>query len=96
MDTDVTFCFSLQKTIAFLKFVCEFFFPAAKQRFTKINVSSGGEYTYPCCKLVSLRGIFLIGIVGGGESNWVHSALRPSIGLFYQPRVIMMMEKFME
>jgi hypothetical protein len=27
------------------------------------------------------------------ESNWVHSALRPSTGLLYQPRVIMMMEK---
>jgi hypothetical protein len=27
------------------------------------------------------------------ESNWVHSALRPLIGLLCQPRVIMMMEK---
>jgi hypothetical protein len=29
------------------------------------------------------------------ESNWVHSALRPLIGLLYQPRVIMM-EKLVE
>jgi hypothetical protein len=31
------------------------------------------------------------------ESNWVHSALQPPIGLLYQPRVIiMMMEKLVE
>jgi hypothetical protein len=30
------------------------------------------------------------------ESNWVHSALRPPIGLLSQPRVIMMMEKLVE
>jgi hypothetical protein len=30
------------------------------------------------------------------ESNWVHSALRPPIGLLCQPRVIMMMEKLVE
>jgi hypothetical protein len=28
---------------------------------------------------------FLIGIVWGVESNWVHSALRPLIGLLCQP-----------
>jgi hypothetical protein len=33
---------------------------------------------------------------GGVESNWVHSALRPLIGLLYQSRVIMMMEKLVE
>jgi hypothetical protein len=38
---------------------------------------------------------FLIGIVGV-ESNWVHSALRPLIGLLCQPHVIMMMEKLVE
>jgi hypothetical protein len=38
---------------------------------------------------------FLIGIVGM-ESNWFHSALRPPIGLLCQPRVIMMMEKWVE
>jgi hypothetical protein len=32
--------------------------------------------------------VFLIGIVGGVESNWVYSALRPPIGLFCQPPVI--------
>jgi hypothetical protein len=32
----------------------------------------------------------------GVESNWVHSALRPPIGLLCQPRVIMMMEKLVE
>jgi hypothetical protein len=32
----------------------------------------------------------------GVESNWVHSALRPTIGLLYQPRVSMMMEKLVE
>jgi hypothetical protein len=30
------------------------------------------------------------------ESNWVYSALRPPTGLLCQPRVIMMMGKFME
>jgi hypothetical protein len=30
------------------------------------------------------------------ESSWVHSARRPMIGLLYQPRVIMMMENFVE
>jgi hypothetical protein len=30
------------------------------------------------------------------ESNWVHSTLRPPIGLLCQPRVIMMMEKLVE
>jgi hypothetical protein len=30
------------------------------------------------------------------ESNWVHSALKPLIGLLCQPRVIMMMEKLVE
>jgi hypothetical protein len=30
------------------------------------------------------------------ESNCVHSALRPLIGLLCQPRVIMMMEKLVE
>jgi hypothetical protein len=37
----------------------------------------------------------LIGIVGG-EPNWLHSALRPQIGLLCQTRVIMMMEKLVE
>jgi hypothetical protein len=42
---------------------------------------------------------FLIGILeegGGVESNWVHSALRSPIILLCQPRVIRMMEKFVE
>jgi hypothetical protein len=39
--------------------------------------------------------IFVIGIVGM-EFSWVHSALRPLIGLMCQPRVIMMMEKLVE
>jgi hypothetical protein len=30
------------------------------------------------------------------ESNWVHSALRPLIGLLGQPRMIMMMKKLVE
>jgi hypothetical protein len=30
------------------------------------------------------------------ESNLIHSALRPPIGLLCQPRVIMMMEKLVE
>jgi hypothetical protein len=34
--------------------------------------------------------------IGGVKSNWVHSALRPLIGLLCQPRVIMMMEKLVE
>jgi hypothetical protein len=32
----------------------------------------------------------------GAESNWVHSALRPLIGLLCQPRVILMMEELVE
>jgi hypothetical protein len=32
----------------------------------------------------------------GVESNWVHSARRPLIGLLYLPRVIMMMENLVE
>jgi hypothetical protein len=38
--------------------------------------------------------LFLIGM--GVESNWVHSALQPSICLLCQPRVIMMMDKFVK
>jgi hypothetical protein len=54
-----------------------------------------GFYSY------SLFNINLINLIfnwysGGLESNWVHSALRPLIGLFCQPRVIMMMEKLVE
>jgi hypothetical protein len=30
------------------------------------------------------------------ESNWVHLALRPPVGLLCQPRVIMMLEKLVE
>jgi hypothetical protein len=30
------------------------------------------------------------------ESNWVHWARRPSVGLSYQPRVIMRMENLVE
>jgi hypothetical protein len=33
---------------------------------------------------------------GGVESSWVHSSRRPLIGLLYLPRVIMMMENFVE
>jgi hypothetical protein len=33
---------------------------------------------------------------GGVESNWVHTALRPPVGLLCQPRVIMMTEKSVE
>jgi hypothetical protein len=39
---------------------------------------------------------FLNWYSGGVESNWVHSALRPPIGLLCQPRVIMIMEKLVE
>jgi hypothetical protein len=39
-------------------------------------------------------GFFLL-VYWGVESNWVHSALRPLIGLLCQPRVIMM-EKLVE
>jgi hypothetical protein len=42
-----------------------------------------------------VRSFFLIRIVGV-EPYWVHSALRPRIGLLCQPRVIMMMEKLVE
>jgi hypothetical protein len=42
------------------------------------------------------HGVQLINYSGGVESNWVHSALRPQIGLLCQARVIMMMEKLVE
>jgi hypothetical protein len=45
--------------------------------------------------LRSSRSIYHSNIWGGG-SNWVHSALRPSIGLLCLPRVIMMMGKLVE
>jgi hypothetical protein len=49
------------------------------------------------CPALFYRMFFLFGIVWGGmESNWVHPALRPPIGLSCQPRVIMMMEKLVE
>jgi hypothetical protein len=35
-------------------------------------------------------------MVGGVESSWVHSALRPQIDVLCQTRVIMMMEKLVE
>jgi hypothetical protein len=48
-----------------------------------------------CVYLVEIT--FFNCIVGGGvESNWVHSALRPLIGLLCQPGVIMMLEKLVE
>jgi hypothetical protein len=47
------------------------------------------------CGLLLLTSFGIVG-GGGGESNWVHSALRPPIGLLCQPRVIMMMEKLVE
>jgi hypothetical protein len=37
----------------------------------------------------------IVGIVGV-ESNWVHSALRPPIGILCQPRVIIVMEKLVQ
>jgi hypothetical protein len=51
-----------------------------------------------CLQLQRLISIFNWYSGGGGdmESNWVHSALRPSIGLLCRPRVIMMMEKLVE
>jgi hypothetical protein len=33
---------------------------------------------------------------GGMEPNWVHSALQPLIGLLWEHRVIMIMEKLVE
>jgi hypothetical protein len=36
---------------------------------------------------------FLLTGIVGVESNWIHSARRPLMGLLCQPRVIMMMEK---
>jgi hypothetical protein len=43
----------------------------------------------------NIKIILFIGIVGV-ESNWVHLALRPLIGLLCQPWVIMMMETLVE
>jgi hypothetical protein len=47
------------------------------------------------CKHESKEIDFLNWYSGGVESNWVHSTLRPLIGLLCQPRVIMM-EKLVE
>jgi hypothetical protein len=46
--------------------------------------------------LMHYYGFFNFFIRIGVESNWVHSALRPPTGLLCQPRVIMMMENFVE
>jgi hypothetical protein len=53
-----------------------------------------------CAVLLKLSGrkaeeVFLIGIVSV-EFNWVHSVLRPPIGLLCQPRVIMIMENLVK
>jgi hypothetical protein len=45
---------------------------------------------------MSVKIIFFKLVYWGMESNWVHSALRPPIGILCQPRVIMMMEKLVE
>jgi hypothetical protein len=39
---------------------------------------------------------FLICYIVGGGVNWLHSALRPPISLFCQPRMITIMEKLVE
>jgi hypothetical protein len=61
-----------------------------------VHASSGNRTHHPSFRASEdssyLKLIFLIGIVGGGV-YWVHSALRPLIGLLCQSRVIMMMEK---
>jgi hypothetical protein len=48
------------------------------------NCKVGGTYS------------FIFSNSGGVESNWVHSTLRPPIGLLYQPRVITMVKKLVE
>jgi hypothetical protein len=54
-------------------------------------------YPYsPCVAATHWTTRFLNWYSGGVESNWVHSALRPLLGLLCQPRVIMMMEKLVE
>jgi hypothetical protein len=55
----------------------------------------GGSGSITSCSL-DCRTIFFNLYSEGVESNWVHSALRPPIGLLCQPRVIMMMEKLVE
>jgi hypothetical protein len=47
------------------------------------------------CRLVTAL-IFFNSHSGGWSPNWVHSARRPLNGLLYLPRVIMMMENFVE
>jgi hypothetical protein len=68
-------------------------------------IGNGGELTdLPVIDTVRMKwqSLFIInfhshiGIVGGVESNWVHSALRSLTGLLCQPWVIMMMEKLVE
>jgi hypothetical protein len=51
-----------------------------------------------CCLRLWRQKLFFNWYSGGGgvESNWVHTVLRPPIGLLCQPRVIMMMEKLVE
>jgi hypothetical protein len=53
----------------------------------------GKEY-YLCQLLSNYTDLFFR--YWGVKCNWVHSALRPPIGLLCQPRVIMMMEKLVE
>jgi hypothetical protein len=58
-------------------------------------IINGREKTQVIVQCNMILKFSLIAIVGG-ESNWVHSALLPTIGLLCQPRLIMMMEKLVE
>jgi hypothetical protein len=52
------------------------------------------DYRWDVCCAVKL--FFFKLVYSGVESNWVHLALQPVIGLLCQTQVIMMMEKLVE
>jgi hypothetical protein len=54
------------------------------------------DHSLPTSAEVKKMWLYTFQIMGGVESNWVHSALRPPVGLLCQPRVIMMMGHLVE
>jgi hypothetical protein len=66
-----------------------------------MKISNGNELfrnysSVKCGKTCCHINFFLLRIVGGWSTIWVHSARRPLNGLLYLPQVIMMMEKLVE
>jgi hypothetical protein len=71
------------------------FLTKARLQLHRSSLKMAAEPSFVLCAYRTIKTFFLIGVVGV-EPNWVHSALRPLIGLLCQPRVIMMIEKLVE